>query len=292
MSKNTFRLAGAAFAVLFLGAIWGCSHEKSIVQDPRMLLDYALSPSDSTLAYLSEDYRNTIEKTKKRDSVKSGVYADYAVSLALAMRFDEADTFFDKETAAYPESQQYVTFLKESLTSAAGRENVRKRRIQDSIDREEALKNTLGNDFEFEKVRYPKGSKEYRQQQKEKKKARKAKEKEKKAARKAKAKEKQQMRDERDSQKKAAQKDRDEQKKLAQKERAQQKKAAKKERKQQKKDMQKAREQQKKQLQNEREQKKQQLQQEREQKQLQTATDTIENNTPADTTQTNSNTDK
>ena len=61
------------------------------------------------------------------------------------------------------------------LTSASGRERVARQRIQDSIDREEALKNALGNDFEFEKVRYPKGSKEYKQQQKEKKAARKAK---------------------------------------------------------------------------------------------------------------------
>ena len=234
MSKNAIRLSATAFVVCFFCIIMSCSHQKSIVQDPRMLFDYSLSPNDSTLAHLSEDYRLTIEKVKSDDSVKSGIYADYAVSLALAMRFDEADTFFDKEMAAYPESKQYVMFLKERMTSAAGRERVVKQRFQDSIDREKALKESLGNDFEFEKVRYPKGSKEYKQQQREKQAARKAKEKEKKAARKAKQKERDQMRDERDSQKKASQKEREKQKKAAQKERDQQRKQAAKDRKAQK----------------------------------------------------------
>lgn len=255
MIKNTLRLGLAA---CFLLAVMSCSHDKSLVQDPRMMLDYSLSPNDSTLASLSDDYRNTIDKVKKNDSVKAGIYADYAVSLALAMRFDEADTFFDKEMAAYPESQTYVMFLKERMTTAAGRERVKQQRMLDSIALEEAKAKALGNEFEFEKIRYPKGSKEYKQQQKEKKAARKAKEKEKKAARKAKQKERDQLRDERDTQKKMAQKDREAQKKAAQKEREKQRKQAAKDRKAQKK-----------QQANEREQKREQLQKEREQKRLQ-----------------------
>ena len=270
MIKNIFRLFGAAMVICFLNATISCSHQKSIIQDPRMLLDYNLMPNDSTLAHLSDDYRTTIDKVKKRDSVKAGVYADYAVTLALAMRFDEADTFFDKEMASYPESRQYVTFLKDNMTSAAGRERMAQRRIQDSIDREAAKKEALGNDFEFEKIRYPKGSKEYKQQQREKK-----------AARKAKQKEREQMRDDRDSQKKAAQKEREQQKKTAQKEREKQKKEALKEREQKKKETQAAREQQKKQQQTEREQKREQLQKEREQKRQQAA-----KNTASDTTNT------
>ena len=307
MSKNTIRLSAAAVVMCLLGILISCSHEKSIVQNPRLLLDYNLSPTDSTLTSLSEDYRKAIEKMKKQESVKPGVYADYAVSLALALRFDEADTFFDKEMVAYPESQQYVTFLKERMTTVAGRERVRKQRIEDSIERDKALKDAASSDFEFEKVRYPKGSKEYRQQQKEKKQARKAKEKEKKEARKAKAKEKQQIKDERDSQKKvakeerdsqkkaakkerdsekkAAQKERDAQKKAAQQERELKKKAAQQEREQQKKNAQSTREKQKKQQLDKREQRKEQLQREREQKKnKQVATDTLQNNTPADTT--------
>ncbi len=272
MSKNIIRLSTTALALCFLGVIWSCSQQKSLIQDPRLMLDYTLTPNDSTLIHLSDDYRNTIEKVGKRDSVKSGIYADYAVSLALAMRFDEADTFFDKEMAAYPESKQYVMFLKEHMTSAAGRERVAKQRIQDSIDRDKAMKEALGNDFEFEKVRYPKGSKEYKQQQKEKKAARKAKEKEKKAARKAKQKEREQMRDERDSQKKASQKEREAQKKAAQKERDQQRKQAAKDRKAQKK-----------QQANEREQKREQLRLEREQKRLQSQN---KSNAVSDTTNT------
>lgn len=275
MSKNIFRVCGAAIVISFLGTTMSCSHQKSIIQDPRMLLDYTLMPSDSTIAHLSDDYRNTINKTRRRDSVKAGVYADYAVTLALTLQFDSADFFFDKEMAAYPESRQYVTFLKQRMTSAAGRERVAKQRIQDSIDREEALKNTLGNDFEFEKVRYPKGSKEYKQQQKEKKAARKAKEKEKKAARKAKQKEREQIRDERDSQKKIAQKEREQQKKQAQKERDKQRKQAAKDRKAQKE-----------QQMNEREQKREQLRLEREQKRQQ-GNKTQQSAPPADSTQNN-----
>ena len=275
MIKNIFRLFGAAMVICFLNATISCSHQKSIIQDPRMLLDYNLMPNDSTLAHLSDDYRATIDKVNKRDSVKAGVYADYAVTLALAMRFDEADTFFDKEMASYPESKQYVMFLKENMTSASGREHMAQRRIQDSIDREAAKKEALGNDFEFEKVRYPKGSKEYKQQQKEKKAARKAKEKEKKAARKAKQKERDQMRDERDSQKKAAQKEREQQKKTAQKEREQQREQAAKDRKAQKK-----------QQANEREQKREQLRLEREQKRLQSQS---KKNAASDTTNTQNN---
>lgn len=284
MIKNIFRLSGAVMVICFLSATISCSHQKSVIQDPRMLLDYNLMPNDSTLAHLSDDYRTTIDKVKKRDSVKAGVYADYAVTLALAMRFDEADTFFDKEMAAYPESRQYVTFLKDRMTSPAGRERVAQQRVQDSIDREIAKKEALGNDFEFEKIRYPKGSKEYKQQQREKKAARKAKEKEKKAARKAKQKERDQMRDDRDSKKKAAQKEREQQKKTAQKEREKQKKEALKEREQKKKETQAAREQQKKMQQNEREQKREQLQKEREQKRQQAS-----KNTASDTTNTQNN---
>lgn len=261
--------------ICFLNATISCSHQKSLIQDPRMLLDYNLMPNDSTLAHLSDDYRATIDKVKKRDSVKAGVYADYAVTLALAMRFDEADTFFDKEMTSYPESKQYVMFLKDNMTSAYGRERMAQRRIQDSIDREAAKKEALGNDFEFEKVRYPKGSKEYKQQQREKKAARKAKEKEKKEARKAKQKEREQMKDERDSQKKAAQKEREQKKKTALKEREQQREQAAKDRKAQKK-----------QQANEREQKREQLRLEREQKRLQ---DQNKKNAVSDTTNTQNN---
>ncbi len=275
MSKNILRLFGATIAISLLGATLSCSHQKSIIQDPRMLLDYALMPNDSTLTHLSNDYRTTIEKTGKRDSVKPGVYADYAVTMALLMKFDSADIYFDKEMASYPESRQYVEFLKQRMTSASGRERVARQRIQDSIDREEALKNALGNDFEFEKVRYPKGSKEYKQQQKEKKAARKAKEKEKAAARKAKQKERQQLKDERDNQKKMAQKEREQQKKQAQKEREQQRKQAANDRKAQKE-----------QQMNEREQKREQLRLEREQKRQQNNKKT-QSTAPADSTQNN-----
>ena len=64
MSKNIIRLSTTALALCFLGVIWSCSQQKSLIQDPRLMLDYTLTPNDSTLIHLSDDYRiKTINQT-------------------------------------------------------------------------------------------------------------------------------------------------------------------------------------------------------------------------------------
>lgn len=232
MGKKTVRLfAMAALATVVL-AIGSCSHEKNVLQDPRVILEYNLDRTDSTLVAVETRYSEVINATEfNKKQVKPGVYADYAVTLALDRKFHEADSFFALEVQNYPESEKYVGFLKSNMTSEAGQLRVCKERIDDSIAREEALKKQLGDDFDFGKVTYPKGSKEYKQQQKEKKLAKKAKEKEKKKAKK-----------EREKAKKAAKKEREMEKQQLKDERERQKKEVKKAREQQKKEQAKARE--------------------------------------------------
>ncbi len=232
MGKKNLRLLEVAMLATVVLAIWSCSHEKNVLQDPRVILEYNLDRTDSTLVAVETRYSEVINATEfNKKQVKPGVYADYAVALALDRKFHEADSFFNLEVHNYPESEKYVGFLKSKMTSDAGRKRVCEERINDSIAREEALKKQLGDDFDFGKVTYPKGSKEYKQQQKEKKLAKKMKEKEKKKAKK-----------EREKAKKEAKKEREKAKQQMKDEREQQKKEAKKNREQQKKEQAKARE--------------------------------------------------
>ena len=83
--------------------------------DPAVMLNYCKETNDVTTENLSKSYGSMINKSRKTGLKESGIYSDYAVTLVKMGKRAEANSWFNKEMEAFPESKGYVLKLKKEL---------------------------------------------------------------------------------------------------------------------------------------------------------------------------------
>lgn len=98
-----------------LALLTACSSSEYMVKDPLVMLEYGKSPDEVNLENLSKAYSSTINKNRKANVTVPGLFADYACTLALLGRAQEANVYFNKEMEAYPSTRNYVLQLKKKL---------------------------------------------------------------------------------------------------------------------------------------------------------------------------------
>jgi len=93
----------------------GCGSRQYLVSDPTLILNYLKDSSSENLSNLSKAYGTAINRNRKKDVKQPGLFADYAVTLALQGKASEANQWFNKEIETFPSSRSYVMQLKEQL---------------------------------------------------------------------------------------------------------------------------------------------------------------------------------
>ena len=119
---------------LVVACVWclvGCQSSQSLVSSPVTLLAYQNEPSEKTLDELSKSYYNTITNNRKEGRNQPGLYSEYAATLVLLGRTKEAEEWFNKEIATYPNAAGYVMQLRKDLLE---RLNGRTPRVRHTID--------------------------------------------------------------------------------------------------------------------------------------------------------------
>lgn len=89
-----------------------CNDLKYLTDNSPVLLEYQNHPTQYNLADLSKSYASAIKICQKRDSIRPGLYSEYAVTLALLGKNSEANKMFNNEVAYFPNSARYVRQLK------------------------------------------------------------------------------------------------------------------------------------------------------------------------------------
>lgn len=112
MRLKTTAIVAAIGLLLLLG---GCSSKQYLVNDPKVLLAYRMDPNEGNLESLSKAYASAINQNRREGVKQPGLFADYAVTLALLDKREEANKWFNNEVAAFPTSGKYVNQLKLKL---------------------------------------------------------------------------------------------------------------------------------------------------------------------------------
>lgn len=93
----------------------GCSSSDYVLKDPTLKIKYQMDPSMANLLNLSKAYGSTISHNRMADTTMPGLYADYAVSLALLGKRAEANRWFNQEMLLYPYAEPWIQQLKVQL---------------------------------------------------------------------------------------------------------------------------------------------------------------------------------
>lgn len=102
--------------LLAAGLAAACSGEGSLVEVPATLMRYQHHPTEARLLALAKSYAEAINRNLEQQTPCPGQYADYGVALARLGQNTQANIMFNNEKMLFPNSSQYVDFLKQSLT--------------------------------------------------------------------------------------------------------------------------------------------------------------------------------
>jgi hypothetical protein len=102
--------------LLAAGLAAACSGEGSLVEVPATLMRYQHHPTAARLLALAKSYAEAINRNLEQQTPCPGQYADYGVALARLGQNTQANIMFNNEKMLFPNSSQYVDFLKQSLT--------------------------------------------------------------------------------------------------------------------------------------------------------------------------------
>lgn len=244
MKRNTLLVLLASLLLT------SCFNEGTLVSNPAPLMQYQYKPTEANLVALAKTYAEAINNNLQQKVIHPGLYADYGIALARLGCLDVANTMFNNEKTFFPNSAQYVDYLKRTLTPhQASNTNTDTTLINlstlDTITitltpEEIALQQQIESDPEYQKLQKQLAKEEKEQAAREAKEAKQQLAKAREAERKAQAREKAKLQKEREQAKKAETKAKAAAKKAADKEKAAAKKAAQKEREQAKKAAEKA----------------------------------------------------
>lgn len=112
---NRRYLLVAIAGILAISTIVGCRNSQTLVNDPTVPLAYLKDSSPDNINNLSKAYGTAINKNRKQKIKQSGLFSDYAVTLALLGNREEANKWFNNEMATFPNSRAYVNQLKKAL---------------------------------------------------------------------------------------------------------------------------------------------------------------------------------
>ena len=93
-----------------------CSSEGPLVEVPATLMRYQHHPTEARLLALAKSYAEAINRNLEQKTPCPGQYADFGVALAQLGRPEQANIMFNNERMLFPNSSQYVDFLKQTLT--------------------------------------------------------------------------------------------------------------------------------------------------------------------------------
>lgn len=161
-----------------------CSGEGSLVEVPATLMRYQHHPTEARLLALAKSYAEAINRNLEQQTPCPGQYADYGVALARLGRNTEANIMFNNEKMLFPNSSQYVDFLKQTLTpnqAADNRTDTTRIDVEalDSIPitytpEEEALRRQQAEDPEYKRLMKQKAQEQRKKEAEAKREARKA----------------------------------------------------------------------------------------------------------------------
>lgn len=92
-----------------------CKQQQVVTVDPLVLLSYGKQPDAQNLENLAKNYSSVINKNRKSNVKQPGLFADYAVAMAILGRRSEANSWFNREMADFPSSRTYILRLKQQL---------------------------------------------------------------------------------------------------------------------------------------------------------------------------------
>lgn len=93
-----------------------CINQGTMVDVPSTLMSYQHKPTEAKLLAVAKAYAEAINRNIKEQAPYPGQYADYGVALARLGCLEQANIMFNNEKMLFPNSSQYVDFLKQSLT--------------------------------------------------------------------------------------------------------------------------------------------------------------------------------
>ncbi len=170
--------------LLAAGLAAACSGEGSLVEVPATLMRYQHHPTEARLLALAKSYAEAINRNLEQQTPCPGQYADYGVALARLGQNTQANIMFNNEKMLFPNSSQYVDFLKQSLTPAQAadmRTDTTRINVEalDSIPitytpEEEALRRQQAEDPEYKRQMKQKAQEQRKKEAEAKREARKA----------------------------------------------------------------------------------------------------------------------
>ena len=170
--------------LLAAGLAAACSGEGSLVEVPATLMRYQHHPTEARLLALAKSYAEAINRNLEQQTPCPGQYADYGVALARLGQNTQANIMFNNEKMLFPNSSQYVDFLKQSLTpnqAADMRTDTTRINVEalDSIPitytpEEEALRRQQAEDPEYKRQMKQKAQEQRKKEAEAKREARKA----------------------------------------------------------------------------------------------------------------------
>ena len=93
-----------------------CINQGTMVDVPSTLMSYQHKPTEAKLLAVAKAYAEAINRNLKEQAPYPGQYADYGVALARLGCLEQANIMFNNEKMLFPNSSQYVDFLKQTLT--------------------------------------------------------------------------------------------------------------------------------------------------------------------------------
>lgn len=93
----------------------GCYHEGQLVSNPAPLMYYQYKPTEAQLLAVAKTYAEAINQNLQQRRLHPGQYADYGVALAKLGQLERANVMFNNEKFLFPNSSQYVDFLRQTL---------------------------------------------------------------------------------------------------------------------------------------------------------------------------------
>lgn len=106
-------------AILMIGTLvfllGGCNQSQYLWENSPMMLQYNQEPTTENLLNLAKEYEEAILSNEDAEIMQPGLFADYAVSIALLGYREEANKWFNKELACFGNSASYINKLKEQL---------------------------------------------------------------------------------------------------------------------------------------------------------------------------------
>lgn len=161
-----------------------CINQGTMVDVPSTLMSYQHKPTEAKLLAVAKAYAEAINRNLKEQAPYPGQYADYGVALARLGCLEQANIMFNNEKMLFPNSSQYVDFLKQSLTpnqAADMRTDTTRINVEalDSIPitytpEEEALRRQQAEDPDYKRLMKQKAQEQRKKEAEAKREARKA----------------------------------------------------------------------------------------------------------------------